>query len=354
MDINRNNYEAYFLDFAEGNLSSAEAEIVHRFLKFNPDLLNEFESYTNLTLSPETIIFPMKDNLKNPLPGKNDLVSADNFDIFCVALLEGDLSDQQAQSFEHFLNENSGYRQQFEFFRKTFIPEVTIKYPNKKGLKKSNSIMLPWKIFMPLAAAAAIALLFLIGPKNKVENIELASTIKPEVISEQLEEEAGNTSTPVSTAPATLKVIKGSKNPVPAAGSFNRKELHVRDTTEKRELKNEVPVKIAGIDLRNKFISSKKIENDLIQPVAIAPLPINLSSLSFIDLARYQFQRANDALEDDDVLLWNLASKGLKELNKVTGSNAQLLASKDEEGSISGIQFNSRYLKITAPIAKEE
>lgn len=64
--INKDNYEAYFLDFIEGNISEKDREDLERFLKENPCLTNELDSYDkDLVLTPdETITYNDKTKLK--------------------------------------------------------------------------------------------------------------------------------------------------------------------------------------------------------------------------------------------------------------------------------------------------
>ncbi|MDA3823594.1 MAG: hypothetical protein PF450_13425, partial [Bacteroidales bacterium] len=70
MDINRNNYEVFFLDYAEGNLSADQEEILHRFLKFNPDLSAELETFSIHPLESNLEEFPNKNLLKKSFPGE--------------------------------------------------------------------------------------------------------------------------------------------------------------------------------------------------------------------------------------------------------------------------------------------
>ena len=50
MDISRNNYESWFLDYLDGRLNAAEEEILLSFLEFNQDLRTELGGFENLQL----------------------------------------------------------------------------------------------------------------------------------------------------------------------------------------------------------------------------------------------------------------------------------------------------------------
>jgi hypothetical protein len=52
--ITRHNYEAFFLDFIEGNLSEAQENGLKQFLKENPDLANELEDFESVSIKPSS------------------------------------------------------------------------------------------------------------------------------------------------------------------------------------------------------------------------------------------------------------------------------------------------------------
>jgi len=56
MQINRNNYEAYFLDYRENNLSPEQVAELMIFLEQNPDLKASFEAYENIELATDKSI----------------------------------------------------------------------------------------------------------------------------------------------------------------------------------------------------------------------------------------------------------------------------------------------------------
>lgn len=49
--INLHNYEAYFLDFAEGNLSDAQIQQMEEFLNLHPELRTELEDFEPISIS---------------------------------------------------------------------------------------------------------------------------------------------------------------------------------------------------------------------------------------------------------------------------------------------------------------
>ena len=86
-EINRTNYEAYFIDYLEGNLEEGMIDGFIAFLKENPDLKQERELYEPISLEPESVAFSKKTELY-----KSNFDNNDAFDNAAIALLEGDLS----------------------------------------------------------------------------------------------------------------------------------------------------------------------------------------------------------------------------------------------------------------------
>ncbi len=76
-----------------------------------------------------------------------------------------------------------------------------------------------------------------------------------------------------------------------------------------------------------------------------------MSSLAITERVRHQLDRASGLMNEDDVFIWNLANQGIQEINKRTGTEMSLMASQDQEGSVSGFQFKSRFFNVTAPLS---
>ncbi len=65
MDINRDNYESWFLDYIEGSLSAGQISQVHQFIAVYPDLARELAVWQQTLLKPDmTVVFQQKETLK--------------------------------------------------------------------------------------------------------------------------------------------------------------------------------------------------------------------------------------------------------------------------------------------------
>jgi cytoskeletal protein RodZ len=70
MSINKENYEMYFFDLMEGNLSADEEQMVRAFAAQHPELEAELAAYSKSVLvADETVVFENKESLKRKKVG---------------------------------------------------------------------------------------------------------------------------------------------------------------------------------------------------------------------------------------------------------------------------------------------
>ncbi len=359
MSINRDNYEAFFLDYVEGRLAKEQKEMLHRFLKFNPDLTNEFDelrTFNSHGLIPEQVDFPRKEMLKKKFPSETDAVSGVNFDLYCIAYLENDLSAKQRDLFESYLAEHPEKEPQFTAYKSTFLKQETITFPQKERLKQKRKLIFDRRILVPLAAAAAVAVFIIFSVPEPEIPVEIASVT---VVGDDKEAEQkmdADKKPSAETATGHVNVIRSSAVPVPVS-TYRKRDQEEREEKQKETAEPPVDqgsVQVMAMNVQHRLPAESPIEYDRLKPETIPPISVNRSSLSIFDLARYRAQRAAEVIEEEDALLWSLASNGLKGLNRISGPETALLASKDEDGTISGFRFKSRFLNVTAPLNRDE
>lgn len=141
MNINRDNCEAYFLDFYEGRLTPAQAEQLFAFLDEHSDLKEIFESYESMTLDPfiDSIDFPSKEELKRfaDLPRT---INEANAEEFFIASAEGLLDAHRTKELDAFLAAHPERRAEFELYAKTRLQPEPVIFENKASLKKTALI----------------------------------------------------------------------------------------------------------------------------------------------------------------------------------------------------------------------
>lgn len=138
MTIDRENCEAWFLDYYEGNLSKEGVEEMFAFLILHPDLREVFDSYDEVSFAPDSKIqFDSKMDLKKTVK-ISEGIDASNYEEYFVGAVENVLSAEEKKELEQFLEMNPDKRAELELLRQTILePEPEIVFENKSALKKS-------------------------------------------------------------------------------------------------------------------------------------------------------------------------------------------------------------------------
>jgi hypothetical protein len=117
MKINRDNYEAYFLDYYEGQLSPEMVEEVLMFVDQNPDLKNVLDEFEAVSLvADQDIVFEKKSSLKKNQIFATSRVNELNYEEFLIGETEGILNAEQLAYIEEFISINP----QFEIDRRLY------------------------------------------------------------------------------------------------------------------------------------------------------------------------------------------------------------------------------------------
>ena len=134
MNINLNNYEAWFLDYHEGNLSPDLVKELMKFIAKHPELKEEFESFEPVILQAgDKIKYDAKEALKKQ--GSN--ISHSNFDEYAIEYVEGTLPAASQKKLEEFIAQNPTYKKELELYAKTkLVADATIVFDDKLSLKK--------------------------------------------------------------------------------------------------------------------------------------------------------------------------------------------------------------------------
>ncbi len=170
--INSNNYEAYYLDYLEGNLSSDMTLSLFAFLADNPELQVE-------DLGPELsdYSFVLDNDFKNNLKqnGNSEKIDDSNIEYFLTAEKESQLSNDKIAELDKFIETHPKYKLDRKIYSlSSIIPDEKVIYGNKRGLKKRETIAL-WPLLTTLAAACAVLVFWLLPNPNNVDDVQSAA-----------------------------------------------------------------------------------------------------------------------------------------------------------------------------------
>jgi|GEM_PF-5333395 len=160
--INRNNCEAWFLDYHERRLSPGEIGELKNFLLLHPDLREMFEEFEPITLEPDpSVKYNDKSSLKKTPLVPVGHVTEENYESRMIAYLEGDLDREDSEDVDLFLKANPSVGKTFRAYKAARLtPDMSVKYPDKESLKKSAVLHAFSKaLYYPMAAAASLALM---------------------------------------------------------------------------------------------------------------------------------------------------------------------------------------------------
>lgn len=152
------NYEAFYLDFLEGNLNEEDTRVLMNFLDENPSLKMEDEELPLFDSENITLDDAVKSDLKQPL--LTDNICLNNIDFFLISDLEGLLPEAKLKELTAFISGNERLLYDKGVYASTkFDADLSIVYADKAGLKRRKAIIF-WP-YASVASAAAIIIFFM-------------------------------------------------------------------------------------------------------------------------------------------------------------------------------------------------
>lgn len=139
MNITRENYEIYVIDYLEGTMSFEMEEAFMDFLSENPDIREEIEglsSFSDEELPIEEISLDKK-GLHRTI--NDQKINLNNYEEFVIAKNEGDLTIESLKDLKNFIAEHPELEKDIKALELTFLkPDTSIVYPDKSLLIHSS------------------------------------------------------------------------------------------------------------------------------------------------------------------------------------------------------------------------
>ncbi len=159
MNINRHNYEEYFLLYADGELSAIQKTSVEHFIAANPDLEQELILLLNSKIPIDTTVSFSHKHLLYKSQIEN--ISLENMEESLLLYIDDELNETDKAKTELLIRQNTNVQESLSIFQKTKLEKESIIFPDKKYLYKKDTpvIGIVWKNI--LAAAVIIGCLVL-------------------------------------------------------------------------------------------------------------------------------------------------------------------------------------------------
>lgn len=340
MKINRSNYESYFLDFVEGNLSQEEMDELLDFLNENADLKQELDSFKMISLQPD-----MDEKLSWENLLKSEYDNQQIFDEACIRYVEGDMADSEKSEFIEYIEGHPQKKSDFEMFKKSrLVPDMSIKYPDTASLIHTPKLRMLWT---GLAVAASLVLSVMIwnaNPSNTtsidpVGSEPLASNAE-ESIHESLIDEPDTVAIEEKQEDKDLKVLMIAQIVEP-----KKKTIIASDQPEQQKVEEEMYRKIEKMDLLDGLQPMATVE---MSAMADLQLEDKTWDPEPIDQNRAVREQLLDLkITKNDIGLLTMISLKILSRDKIDYETTQ-------QGKLSKIEYNSRLLAFSIPVNTHE
>lgn len=344
MDINRNNYELFFIDYIDGNLTADQRAAVESFLLFNPDLQREIENLSNHVLIPQSLEYEDKILIK-----RSDYSSvglSNEFDYLCVSSVEGDINSDESSKLNHLINDNILMRSEYDQFHKTkLISNSKLVFPDKAKLKQFSIFGLNRMQIISFSSAAALILL-LFGLFNFFSDELKTMNTSPLVDKIEMHPKKHFPELSYEVVPPKLEAnVNESKGLI----------LPIQDSEnmDRDEEKSEAP--FIQEDVKRTAIAY--LEPRKLTSIAVLPkvYEIKLPPLQPEETLNYNVQIAQSSSSTNRVIgLYDLVEFGVNLIGKASGTDLKLEGMKDEDGELKRIQLESGLFALSVPVNRRK
>ena len=370
MKINRENYEAYLLDLAEGRLSAGMERELNEFLRINPDLDADIDlSITSLPLSGE--FFPDKESLKKGGAGR--VVNENNFEQFCIARMEGDLSGEAEKALDDFLSNHPGYTREASIYQLLVLKaDQGVVYTGKSKLKKialrQDTPLSFRRILYPavsVAASVAVILsawLFLenfMGRDRQLNNV--VAELEPD---EAVEQRTFSGDTGIVPALPDAEMIDQINGDIIAyETNIEHRIIEVSDEYRTpvriQPLPRTMPLPVAyqrphrdiRLEASDALLALKPLQ---VESGLAKPSEHRGSERVFGNLTAFFSRMLDEERESERLSIAGLAAAGLKGLNTLTGTQVSFEREFDEEGQLVYMAFSSALLEFRRTVSSDD
>jgi hypothetical protein len=183
MNINRNNYEEYFILYMDNELSRDDRRGVEEFVEKHPDLKEELEVLLQYKITPDTsIVYIDKEELM--MSQSYSSIDLNNYEEWLVMYIDDELNAEQRKDVEQFAASHPQIHEELTLLKQTKLqPEQEIVFPGKELLyhrtEKVRVIYFNWRritVAAVLLIAVGTTALFVYNKRSTVPAKEIVSS----------------------------------------------------------------------------------------------------------------------------------------------------------------------------------
>ncbi|MFP4366676.1 MAG: hypothetical protein ACLFQA_06235 [Bacteroidales bacterium] len=373
MKITVDNYEGFLLDMAEGRLSAGQEKELFRFLDENSHLEAD-PDIIDYSLPLEDTTFPYKDNMKKG--GSIREINKENYEQFCIARLEGDLSLLMERELDDFLESNPKIKRDASVYNSLVLrADDSIVFSGKPGLKKSPvsrkltaQFFHRRTIYQSVSIAATLAILassyfFLkdltkpgqpdISPRSDVSSFHHEITPAVDDIENKLNQSGIIINDLIYSGTAEKETLIQPENEI----HFTSRENIITDELNQRATET----RDASLPYaQTSALGSLKVESSNppvnSEMIHLADLPVKTpGSPSLLyqgersvagNLISFLSRTVDDDQERSGPGLWDLAHAGIRGINTIAGTDIRFDRKTDDNGDVVFMAFSAGFIEI--------
>ena len=267
MNINRHNYEEYFILYMDNELSSDDRRLVEAFVQQHPDLKEELDILLQYKLSPDaSVVFQGKEELMK-VNGDTPVTPA-NYEEWLVLYADNELSAAQRRVVDQFIEATPAAKQELNLLMKAKLQPEEIVFAGKDSLYRTEERVRRVPVWRIAAAAILIlavstAALFVFNGKSSGGNTGVARS---------------NPASNKKTAPVNINPPKNGENDniIPEITNPGNKEVLVSNNP-KESVSPSVKKDNKNIAVKN----NKPVINNKVSPKN--PIPLKKQEETFAE-----------------------------------------------------------------------
>jgi len=266
MNINRHNYEAFFLLYVDKELSAADRKAVEVFVQENPDLQMELLLLQQTVVNADDIVLQKKDWLY-----MEEDISALQENLLLYS--DGELNAADKNAVKSLLDTNASAKAEWNILQQTKLqPDMAVVFEDKALLyRKEGGKVVGFKWWRAAAAAVLLGFGLWTGVsvyKNNIQKTDGSEVAVKENKTQTQQEKAAGTTDPNQTIPAVENAV--AENNTGSTDQQNNTQIQPgeRDASPTEKLNNAESQSSAASNqnITQQNNSPKKPDNNLPKP----------------------------------------------------------------------------------------